>query len=96
MKKFVERILGRPDEPHAGKPDATERQYVEPVLPAGRRLYCIGDIHGRLDLLEELHDMIRADAEGFDGSRGVVYLGDFIDRGAQSRQVLDLLVEILL
>jgi serine/threonine protein phosphatase 1 len=93
LKRFVERILGRPDEPHAGKPDATERQYVEPVLPAGRRLYCIGDIHGRLDLLEELHDMIRADAEGFDGSRGVVYLGDFIDRGAQSRQVLDLLVE---
>jgi serine/threonine protein phosphatase 1 len=62
-------------------------------LPPGRRLYAIGDIHGRLDLLEELHGMIEADAAGFEGSKGVVYLGDYIDRGAQSKQVLDLLIE---
>jgi serine/threonine protein phosphatase 1 len=61
-------------------------------LPEGRRLYCIGDIHGRLDLLEELHAMIRADAAEFEGSKAVVYLGDYIDRGSQSAQVLDLLI----
>ena len=93
MKKFVERILGRADE---APPDAAAEQgqsWTPPSLPAGRRLYCVGDIHGRLDLLEELHDMIRADAADFTGSKGVVYLGDYIDRGAQSKQVLDLLIE---
>jgi len=93
LKKFVDRILGRPDRGPAGDGEAAEQAYAQPFLPSGRRLYCIGDIHGRLDLLEELHDMIRADAAGFEGSKGVVYLGDFVDRGAQSRQVLDLLIE---
>jgi serine/threonine protein phosphatase 1 len=66
---------------------------VKPGLPGGRRLYCIGDIHGRLDLLEELHAMMLEDADGFSGSLAAVYLGDYIDRGAQSRQVLDLLID---
>ena len=94
MKKFVERILGRPEAPaQPGDATADTASYVQPQLPAGRRLYCIGDIHGRLDLLEELHGMIRQDADGFEGSKGIVYLGDYIDRGAQSKQVLDLLIE---
>jgi serine/threonine protein phosphatase 1 len=65
---------------------------VNASLPPECRLYCIGDIHGRLDLLEELHDMILQDCAGFDGRKTVVYLGDYIDRGSQSKQVLDLLV----
>jgi len=92
LKKLVERILGRPAADDAPAVEA-EPVRVQPSLPPGRRLYCIGDIHGRLDLLDELHDMIRADAEVHDGSRGIVYLGDYIDRGAQSRQVLDRLIE---
>ena len=36
--------------------------------------------------------MIREDAAGYDGSKAVIYLGDYIDRGAQSSQVLDLLI----
>ena len=66
---------------------------VNASLPPGRRLYCIGDIHGRLDLLEELHEMILQDCAGFEGRKMVVYLGDYIDRGEQSKQVLDLLIE---
>lgn len=62
-------------------------------MTPGSRLYCIGDIHGRLDLLEELHGMILQDSSGFEGRKTVVYLGDYIDRGAQSRQVLDLLID---
>jgi len=92
LKKLVERILGRGAADVAAAADA-EPVSVQPFLTPGRRLYCIGDIHGRLDLLDELHDMIRADAETHEGSRGIVYLGDYIDRGAQSRQVLDRLIE---
>ena len=94
MKKLVELILGRP-EPSSERPGRGDQSvaHVQPFLPAGRRLYCIGDIHGRLDLLEELHGMILVDSDGFEGSKGVVYLGDFIDRGGQSKQVVDLLIE---
>jgi len=93
LKKLVERILGRSDDAPAQGVVNESASYVDPSLPEGRRLYCIGDIHGRLDLLEELQEMIRADADGFEGSKGVVFLGDYIDRGAQSKQVLDLLID---
>jgi serine/threonine protein phosphatase 1 len=94
LKTFLERILGRPEAPAQPRDAAADAaSQVRPHLPPGRRLYCIGDIHGRLDLLEELHGMIRRDSTGFEGSKGIVYLGDYIDRGAHSRQVLDLLIE---
>jgi serine/threonine protein phosphatase 1 len=64
-----------------------------PEMEAGRRLYCIGDIHGRLDLLRLLHERIAEDAEPFDGDRTIVYLGDYIDRGMQSRGVMEELLE---
>jgi len=56
-------------------------------------VYCIGDIHGRLDLLQELHRMIAEDARHFDGDKTLVYLGDYIDRGMYSREVIDELLE---
>ena len=55
-------------------------------------MYCIGDIHGRADLLEDLHAQIREDASNFDGVNQLLYLGDFIDRGDESRRVIDLLI----
>lgn len=63
-----------------------------PSLSANLRLYCIGDIHGRLDLLRQLHDTIRKDAEGFQGRLISVYLGDYIDRGPDSKAVIDCLL----
>jgi serine/threonine protein phosphatase 1 len=99
LNKFLDRLLGRSDRdrPDRGRTEAGSAEKdregcVSPSLPPDRRLYCIGDIHGRLDLLEELHEMIREDSAGFGGSKIVVYLGDYIDRGAQSSQVLDLLI----
>ena len=99
MNKFLERLLGRSDRDlldtgrtEAGSVEKNGNGYVSPYLPPDRRLYCIGDIHGRLDLLEELHGMIKGDSASFSGSKIVVYLGDYIDRGAQSSQVLDLLI----
>lgn len=62
--------------------------------PAGRRVYAVGDVHGRVDLLRRLDARIRADADAAPaGSRVVVYLGDYVDRGARSRGVLDRLIE---
>jgi serine/threonine protein phosphatase 1 len=64
-----------------------------PRIPDDRRLYVVGDIHGRFDLLVELHALIRADAEtGRNLQRVVVYLGDYVDRGPGSFDVIDLLI----
>ncbi len=62
-------------------------------VPDNARVYAVGDIHGRADLLGRLHDLIRADAAPFHDRRlAMVYLGDYIDRGPSSREVLDILV----
>ena len=57
------------------------------------RIYAIGDIHGRVDLLLRLLDRIRDDmAAQSDGRRTrLVFLGDYIDRGDESRAVLETL-----
>jgi serine/threonine protein phosphatase 1 len=67
---------------------------VRPRVPDGERIYAVGDIHGRADLLERLHRTIEEDASSQPDIRvKVVYLGDYIDRGHDSKAVLDLLVE---
>ncbi|TCP39278.1 metallophosphoesterase family protein [Rhodovulum marinum] len=68
----------------------------EPVrLPApDRRLYVVGDLHGRIDLLERMLDRIATDisARAGDGrDPTIVFVGDMIDRGDQSREVLECL-----
>ena len=55
----------------------------------GRRAYAIGDIHGRLDLLEELLAQIEDDLRSSPGEALLVFLGDLIDRGPESAQVIE-------
>lgn len=64
-------------------------------LPEGVRIYAIGDIHGRVDLLTRLHKAILADARTVSPETELVavYLGDYVDRGLQSREVIDLLLD---
>ena len=65
---------------------------TRPRAPAGKRLYAIGDIHGCLGQLEALLRQIREDAVGAeDREKVLVTLGDYVDRGAGSREVLELL-----
>ena len=65
-----------------------------PSLPAELRIYAIGDIHGRLDLLNELLARIGSDIALRPTVRPLyVFLGDYIDRGSASRETIDRLIE---
>jgi len=67
-----------------------------PAVPAGTAVYAIGDIHGRSDLLAELHAAIAADAATRSASRRVlVHLGDYVDRGPDSAGVIYRLLDTL-
>ncbi len=50
--------------------------------------YAIGDVHGELDKLDRLLDIIRGDAYECGGAYKIVFLGDLIDRGDESRSVV--------
>lgn len=65
-----------------------------PKAPDGSRVYAIGDIHGCAGLLDQLHRLVLDDAAGFPDERKViVYLGDYVDRGPDSRGVIDALID---
>jgi serine/threonine protein phosphatase 1 len=61
-----------------------------PALPDGQLLYAVGDIHGRLDLMRSLLRLIEEDARARPRAtrRTLVFLGDYIDRGGDSRGVV--------
>lgn len=72
---------------HAG-----EDIFYTPALGA-LRVVAIGDIHGRADLLAALHLRLDAEATETGGELPVeIYLGDYIDRGPRSREVIDMLL----
>lgn len=61
--------------------------------PGGTRLYAIGDVHGRRDLLAEMHARIRAELiRDRPADWRIIHLGDYVDRGPDSKGVLDLLI----
>ncbi|PWC52323.1 metallophosphoesterase family protein [Azospirillum sp. TSO22-1] len=72
-------------------------QRTEPApaaVPRGLRVYAIGDVHGRLDLLDRMLDMIETDgAAAPELVKYIVYLGDYVDRGPHSRGVIKRLAE---
>jgi serine/threonine protein phosphatase 1 len=69
------------------------RKKPKPRVPKGIRIYAIGDIHGRVDLLDDVLERIDTDRMINPTSLSIeVYLGDYIDRGPASREVLDRLV----
>jgi serine/threonine protein phosphatase 1 len=66
----------------------------QPRIPAKQRIYAIGDVHGRADLLADVFGQIDRDLKARPIENSVqVFLGDYIDRGPHSRQVIDLLVK---
>lgn len=79
FRKFLYRTESKTQAPPSGR------------VPEDLRVYAIGDIHGRNDLLEQLLAKIAADrrAAGDDRKNLLIYLGDYIDRGAGNREVIE-------
>ena len=67
---------------------------TDALAPEGVRLYAIGDVHGCLDALREVHGWIRDDLERRPvADWRIVHVGDYIDRGPASRGVIDFLAK---
>lgn len=80
----------RPDERQEDR-----REIAQPSTKDGERIYAIGDIHGRYDLLRELLATISAHARALPPAKTfLVILGDMIDRGEQSADVLKYLINV--
>jgi serine/threonine protein phosphatase 1 len=63
------------------------------TLPANQRVYAVGDVHGCLDRLAALHELIAEDlAERPVQEAVLVHLGDYVDRGPETAQVIEWLV----
>lgn len=88
----VARAFGRKDN------DSSTKQIFIPgppaLVPPGRRVYAVGDVHGRADLLDRLVNSILEDTArgGFEGKPVLIFLGDYVDRGFQSKDVIDILL----
>jgi serine/threonine protein phosphatase 1 len=78
MQKIVTRFQGR----------------RRPSIPAGLRIYAVGDVHGREDALRDVFARIDADLVARPAHRTVqIFLGDYVDRGPSTRGVLDGLIK---
>jgi serine/threonine protein phosphatase 1 len=81
-----------------GQPVIWRRKQTAKIdrLAPGLRIYAIADIHGRLDLLHDVMSRIAVDATSNrpSGELLLVFLGDYVDRGPSSAQVLDYLIKV--
>lgn len=62
--------------------------------PENTRIYAIGDIHGNLEPLLSLHEIILKEEKNFnpEARKVLVYLGDYVDRRLESKQVIEHLI----
>lgn len=82
MKRLFSHLFASGGAPRTGAPRLSSSDFP-------RALYAIGDVHGRLDLLVALEDAIIEDAGVADQDLWVVLLGDLVDRGPASAQVIE-------
>jgi len=69
----------------------TRHQTIDkPRTPRGHRAYAVGDVHGRLDLLDQLLAIIEEDCARDPARKSLlIFLGDLIDRGPDSNGVVE-------
>lgn len=89
LKRLPSRLFVDPLEPLL--PSLCGYPRIGKGVPRRHRLYVIGDIHGCVDLLRKKHEQIEADAAtaGAAIEHTVIYLGDYIDGGPSSRDVIE-------
>lgn len=64
-----------------------------PCVADGVRVYAVGDIHGKIDLLLDLQRQMSEDQAGHpDRHAQEIYLGDYVDRGPGTAAVIDNLI----
>lgn len=82
----------------ATAPEVSRRRSAPATTPTtdGRLVYAVGDIHGRHDLLDRLIQEILMDARATSSHDRplLIFLGDYVDRGPQSRAVIDLVLHL--
>lgn len=66
------------------------------AVPPGALIYAVGDIHGRVDLLQQITETIFEDLARHDASRQaeLIFVGDYVDRGPDSAAVIDHLIAL--
>lgn len=93
LKRSLDQGLGLTDRAKPWK-GLFARKREPASVPAGTRVYAIGDIHGRLDLLDELLIKIGKDTETGLSRQVLVFVGDYVDRGPHSSGVIARLVSL--
>lgn len=85
-------LFGKQSEPGRDdvRPGAQRRRIELDGVPSP--IYAIGDVHGRADLLEKLNAKIADDLPPGESRALIVMLGDYIDRGPDSRKVIENLI----
>jgi serine/threonine protein phosphatase 1 len=69
------------------------RDSVTAHVPEGELLFAIGDIHGRVDLLNRILAQIESDVASQQANeKTLVFVGDYVDRGPDSRGVIEILL----
>lgn len=66
----------------------------QPRVPDDQVIYAVGDIHGRLDLLEKLIEALKIDLGEMSKPGVFIPLGDYVDRGPNSAGVLRTLIDL--
>lgn len=83
MRRLLDRLFSRPEAPPPVLPDPGPLTVPHPVI-------AVGDLHGRADLLDRIVDRARTTAP----EAHLVFVGDYIDRGEESRATLGRLMDL--
>ena len=74
---------------HFSRPPSPKTAQITILHPFNGPVYAVGDVHGCLSLYSALETAILHDSQTLDRPPTIILLGDMIDRGAQSAQVID-------